>query len=115
MNMEQDFSSICYQTCFEGRMTSETIEDLRSDWMEKLDRYLDMVIDLSGAECIDLSGVSLMLWIQKKAEFYEKHVDFIGGNPAVDEALYIYRLFADLVRKGNRSSLTLAETQHEGH
>lgn len=110
MNMEQRFCKVCYQVHFDGKMTSDAIEDLRSAWMEKLETYSDMVIDLSGVECIDLAGLHLMLQIQEKAELGGKHIDFIGCNPFIQEALYVFRWLADLVgEKRSRSRLTLEE------
>jgi anti-anti-sigma regulatory factor len=99
-----------YQAHLEGSLTSEVIEDLRSDWMEKLDSHSDMVIDLSGVECIDLAGLNLMLQIQEKALLVGKHIDFIGFNPAIEDALTVFRWLAGLVRdQRSQSSLNLVQ------
>lgn len=108
--MEQGFSRGCYQAYFDGRMTSDAIENLRAHWTEKLETHEDMVIDLSGVECIDLAGLHLMLQIQKKAEMHGKHVDFIGFNPAIQDVLYVFHWLADLEwEKRSRSRLANGE------
>lgn len=106
MNMEQSLCKACYQTYFVGRMISETIEDLRSDWIEKLDIHSNMAIDLSGVECIDLAGLHLMLQMHEKAELDGKHIDFIGFNPFIRETLDVFRWFPDLLREKIRSRLS---------
>lgn len=88
--MEQDISKCRYRICLDGRMTSETIDDIRSDWVREMATHSDMVIDLSGVECIDLAGLQLMLHIKERAKLAGNQIDFIGVNPAIDDAMQVF-------------------------
>ncbi len=85
---------------FNGEMTADSVDKVRSDWEEKLEQCLAVEIDLSGARRIDLSGVRMMLQLRERAKQECKLLLFIGWNPAIEEALHVYHWFVDLITSG---------------
>lgn len=94
---------------FDGEMTSEAVEEIKADWLDKLKDCIAVEIDLSGAKRIDLHGVQLMLQLREQAKRECKLILFVGWNPVIDEALHVYQWFMDLIGNGYHAASPVME------
>lgn len=86
--LEEQAGSLALQGC----LTIYEAEELKQFLLDRLRTAEGMVIDLSGVEELDCSGVQLMLLLRKEAEKAGKPLQWLRHSPAVSRVLHILNL-----------------------
>jgi ABC-type transporter Mla MlaB component len=84
-------------------ITNDRVDELRAEWEKNLGLFQKVDIDVSRVTRIDLMGLKLMIEIQRQAANKNRQVEFVGFNPAIEEALQVSRWFGELFASGGRN------------
>jgi len=75
-----------------GELTIYSVTETRKELQGRLEKLLEIPLDLSGITILDAAGAQLLLWLRQMAHSKGHELSFLNHSPAVREAFDLLNL-----------------------